>query len=173
MRGNGQHPAPSILLHSSFELNWLSSAVGNRCSRSKPVVRHIQEHACGLVPDTNLKPDGISIIPWTSGKPLAWDVTCAHPLAQSWTGTSRRGESAVATAVEAKKRSKYKDLENNFHFEPVSMETLDRMGETTALYIKRLGKRIFDGTRDTHYSCLLYTSPSPRDGLLSRMPSSA
>ena len=26
---------------------------------------------------------------------------------------------------------------------------------------------------DLHYSCLLYTSPSPRDGLLSRMPSSA
>ena len=25
----------------------------------------------------------------------------------------------------------------------------------------------------TWYSCLLYTSPSPRDGLLSRMPSSA
>ena len=24
-----------------------------------------------------------------------------------------------------------------------------------------------------HLSCLLYTSPSPRDGLLSRMPSSA
>ena len=24
-----------------------------------------------------------------------------------------------------------------------------------------------------HMSCLLYTSPSPRDGLLSRMPSSA
>ena len=27
--------------------------------------------------------------------------------------------------------------------------------------------------RDGVYSCLLYTSPSPRDGLLSRMPSSA
>ena len=27
--------------------------------------------------------------------------------------------------------------------------------------------------RDTHSACLLYTSPSPRDGLLSRMPSSA
>ena len=26
---------------------------------------------------------------------------------------------------------------------------------------------------DKYYSCLLYTSPSPRDGLLSRMPSSA
>ena len=26
---------------------------------------------------------------------------------------------------------------------------------------------------NNHFSCLLYTSPSPRDGLLSRMPSSA
>ena len=26
---------------------------------------------------------------------------------------------------------------------------------------------------DQYYICLLYTSPSPRDGLLSRMPSSA
>ena len=26
---------------------------------------------------------------------------------------------------------------------------------------------------DEHEACLLYTSPSPRDGLLSRMPSSA
>ena len=26
---------------------------------------------------------------------------------------------------------------------------------------------------DVHHICLLYTSPSPRDGLLSRMPSSA
>ena len=30
------------------------------------------------------------------------------------------------------------------------------------------------GLRDDHFEdCLLYTSPSPRDGLLSRMPSSA
>ena len=29
------------------------------------------------------------------------------------------------------------------------------------------------GEINGYYSCLLYTSPSPRDGLLSRMPSSA
>ena len=33
---------------------------------------------------------------------------------------------------------------------------------------RRLVKRF-----EWHYTCLLYTSPSPRDGLLSRMPSSA
>ena len=30
-----------------------------------------------------------------------------------------------------------------------------------------------ESTGFAEYSCLLYTSPSPRDGLLSRMPSSA
>ena len=30
-----------------------------------------------------------------------------------------------------------------------------------------------DAGDDSYYICLLYTSPSPRDGLLSRMPSSA
>ena len=30
-----------------------------------------------------------------------------------------------------------------------------------------------DDAHDDHEDCLLYTSPSPRDGLLSRMPSSA
>ena len=31
----------------------------------------------------------------------------------------------------------------------------------------------FSKTMELWYNCLLYTSPSPRDGLLSRMPSSA
>ena len=30
-----------------------------------------------------------------------------------------------------------------------------------------------NATKANHKTCLLYTSPSPRDGLLSRMPSSA
>ena len=38
-------------------------------------------------------------------------------------------------------------------------------------YLSRLEERL--GARLLHRTCLLYTSPSPRDGLLSRMPSSA
>ena len=34
-------------------------------------------------------------------------------------------------------------------------------------------KQIPYGRVSTYGACLLYTSPSPRDGLLSRMPSSA
>ena len=35
------------------------------------------------------------------------------------------------------------------------------------------GHTWFSGSPDKGWNCLLYTSPSPRDGLLSRMPSSA
>lgn len=102
----------------------------------------------GLTPDTNLKPDGISSSSWCHGKPLAWDVTCAHPLAQSWLPVAQRGVSAVATAVESKKRTKYAELEQNFVFEPVSVETFGGMGDSTAHFIKSLGAKIAACTGD-------------------------
>ena len=96
----------------------------------------------GLSLDRNLRPDGISIPSWDRGKPLAWDVTCAHPLAASWSSTSLRRSSAVATTVEESKTKKYKDLETDFSFQPVSMETFGGMGQSTARFIEKLGDRI-------------------------------
>ena len=37
----------------------------------------------------------------------------------------------------------------------------------------RWGLKHKNSRNEGHRACLLYTSPSPRDGLLSRMPSSA
>ena len=45
-------------------------------------------------------------------------------------------------------------------------------GATTLEIAKQLGEGEIIGV-DISEPCLLYTSPSPRDGLLSRMPSSA
>ena len=41
--------------------------------------------------------------------------------------------------------------------------------------VVKVGVRITEGKKERiqYFDCLLYTSPSPRDGLLSRMPSSA
>ena len=44
-------------------------------------------------------------------------------------------------------------------------------GKTTL--VENLVKNITDQGYQVSTICLLYTSPSPRDGLLSRMPSSA
>ena len=66
---------------------------------------------------------------------------------------------------------------------PVDIVTLNMTtGEYTGYDVKTKNYRKADYTAKDGYrrkrigsliSCLLYTSPSPRDGLLSRMPSSA
>ena len=40
-------------------------------------------------------------------------------------------------------------------------------------YLKEIGVHVISFDFDHNYDCLLYTSPSPRDGTSSRMPSSA
>ena len=132
----------------------------------------------GLLPNNNLKPDGISLTPWTHGKPLAWDVTCAFPLAPSWTSTALQGESAVATAVEARKRQKYADLAHDFVFEPISLEVFGGMGESTRRFITRLGSKLIEKSTDKNSAfyfrqrlalsiqmgnsaCILETLPEP------------
>ena len=49
---------------------------------------------------------------------------------------------------------------------------LDCCGQTptSAVYLQQMKQKM---SRVNPFTCLLYTSPSPRDGLLSRMPSSA
>ena len=48
-------------------------------------------------------------------------------------------------------------------------ETVRRPAPAAPSSAGRMTRRV----GNTTYRCLLYTSPSPRDGLLSRMPSSA
>ena len=59
------------------------------------------------------------------------------------------------------------------------MRKLLLAGAAIALTLSALSASGHDDTHDSHedftliYACLLYTSPSPRDATLSRMPSSA
>ena len=66
---------------------------------------------------------------------------------------------------------------NGYEFYPFNMfiakkEIIDGYCEWLFKILLELEKRIKIST-DPYQACLLYTSPSPRDGLLSRMPSSA
>ena len=64
------------------------------------------------------------------------------------------------------------DATPRLQFPPLMARYTDRKLNRKLMFV---GSEIyFDGTaRGQAKSCLLYTSPSPRDGLLSRMPSSA
>ena len=54
----------------------------------------------------------------------------------------------------------------------ISVTRLIDSPQINALRFKHADELVED-VKDRVWSCLLYTSPSPRDGLLSRMPSSA
>ena len=62
------------------------------------------------------------------------------------------------------------NLENAGLTIETGMASEEKVGKYSALKKREL---ISPQARVEHYPCLLYTSPSPRDGLLSRMPSSA
>ena len=61
------------------------------------------------------------------------------------------------------------DGKRTFGYESVYFDTPDLA--TYRAHVQR--RRLRFKARTRTYTCLLYTSPSPRDGLLSRMPSSA
>ena len=55
---------------------------------------------------------------------------------------------------------------------------ISKLNTTDRWFFKKVNRESWDvlayaGVDVSYWGCLLYTSPSPRDGLLSRMPSSA
>ena len=55
----------------------------------------------------------------------------------------------------------------------VVKEPIGTKGARLSTQISMAGRLVVYLPQESHIGCLLYTSPSPRDGLLSRMPSSA
>ena len=68
--------------------------------------------------------------------------------------------------MENKKLFQIGDVAKMFHISVGSLRHYEQAGLLKPEYTD-------PETGYRYYSCLLYTSPSPRDGLLSRMPSSA
>jgi hypothetical protein len=55
---------------------------------------------------------------------------------------------SAARKAESLKRRKYAELARRYIFEPVAIDTLGVYGETTALFMKDLGRRLTDFTGD-------------------------
>ena len=71
---------------------------------------------------------------------MVWDFTCADTLAKSYVKGGSRNPGYAAQRRESHKRTLYKNLEANFHFVPVCVETLGTWGEEGLKLIKRIGE---------------------------------
>ena len=90
------------------------------------------------------------------------------------------GNTCRSQIAEGLLRNKYPDYEvqsagthpeNNVN--PYAVRAMSEEGYDISAQYPKLVDDFIDETFDYVLTCLLYTSPSPRDGLLSRMPSSA
>src|SRR6478609_3709082 len=110
----------------------------------------------GLVPGNNLRPDGVTLIPWARGKCLAWDATCPDTVAQSHIGSTCTSTGAAALQAAALKHQKYAALAATHCFVPVAVETLGPWNEEGLSFITELGRRTSLITGDPRVSAFLF-----------------
>ena len=109
----------------------------------------------GLFRSDRKRPDGLTLVPWSHGRALAWDFTCVHRLASSYTQLAGKEGPTVADAAETRKRSKYESISESHIFQPVAIETLGGLGTDTLRFVTSLGKRITQATGDDRATLFL------------------
>ena len=133
---------------------WLNDLIHRALIRADtPAINEPQ----GLNRTDGKRPDGLTLVLWHSGCSATWDVTVVHTLAASYIQQSAMDAGSAAAAASERKSAKYSNLSSSHLFYPVAVETLGVLADEAHKFI----------------TCLLYTSPSPRDRQKSRMPSSA
>lgn len=102
----------------------------------------------GLLRHDGRRPDGVSLIPVERGRAIAWDFTCVNRLAASHVILGTQDGPTVANKAEERKNEHYKDMPANIIFEPVAVETLGGIGDSSWRFLKKLAGRVEEETRD-------------------------
>ena len=71
------------------------------------------------------------------------------------------------------KLSKKRPISRNTHYHMTAEQAEELKADSRVVDVEEVTDRMIEIPQAIYNNCLLYTSPSPRDGLLSRMPSSA
>ena len=95
----------------------------------------------GLSRSNGKCPDGVTLVPWKSGRLLVWDATCLDTFAPSHLPSTTREAGAVAAQAEQSKQ-KYAALNQCHIFTPVAIETAGPFGPETFLFLRDLGCRL-------------------------------
>ena len=94
----------------------------------------------GLLRRDGKRPDGVSVVPWRSGKLPVWDATCTDTFALSYRSLAVHSAGAIAARVESLKEEV--DLLHSHDFAPVAVETSGVLGPRSLSFVKELGRRL-------------------------------
>src|SRR6201996_364750 len=110
----------------------------------------------GMLPSDGKRPDGVTQIPWASGRCLVWDVTVADTLAPSYASLSSTSAGKAAERAAANKVQKYSAFSTTYDFQPIALETLGPFDPSASLFLSQLGKRLASATGDPRETSFLF-----------------
>jgi len=96
----------------------------------------------GLSRTDGKRPDGLTLIPWSSGKCALWDVTVIDTFANAYLNVTSVTEGGAADIAEARKLDKYRDLASVYEVVPVAIATMGPTNPSGADFINGIGGQI-------------------------------
>merc|ERR1712020_54115 len=114
----------------------------------------------GLSRKDGKRPDGLTLVTWKKGKCLLWDFTCADTVCQSYVKECSRVAGAAAEFREKVKNSHYKELEGDYCFFPIAVETFGSWGSESHKLVKEIGKKVMEETGEKRSSFYLFQNIS-------------
>ena len=110
----------------------------------------------GLIRQDGKRPDGVTLIPWARGKPMAWDVTIPDTFAESHLLETSITPGAAANQAATNKITKYAELSHTHIFFPVAIETAGAWHPTAVELIQEIGRRMTIVTEDSRETSNLF-----------------
>ena len=96
------------------------------------------------------RPDGATLIPWTRGKSVAWDVTVPDTYDNSYIADTATTALAAANRAADNKTAKYRELAKTHQFAPIAIETGGSWNEKAVEFISEVRRRITEVTNEQH-----------------------
>ena len=102
----------------------------------------------GLFRSDGKRVDGVTVVPWKSGRALAWDVTCCDIFAPSYSTVTASGAGMVARRAEERKKALYDEMVSTHVFILIAIETSGAFGDDTLAFLKEVGYRLRSKSQD-------------------------
>ena len=108
------------------------------------------------------RPDGATLISWTRGKPLAWDITIPDTYAHSYIDDTAARATAAADRTVANKIAIYTKLNTTHHFTSIAIETGGAWNQLAIEFVSQLGKKMTEVTKEPRETRFLFQRISMR-----------
>ena len=102
----------------------------------------------GLLRDDGKRPDGLTMIPWSRGRCVAWDVTVPDTFAVTHLTLTSITPSAAADRDATNKTMKYQLLTQTHTFTSLAVETTEAFNTEASKFLQDIGRRCTEATGD-------------------------